>query len=526
MERPFIHANDLAWITPDGRELFTGLTLSFGQVRTGLVGRNGVGKTTLLKILAGEVSPSRGSVTHNSHVRMLRQMVRVAPDETVADLFEVAKDFRLLQKAAQGAADVDELMIADWTLEDRVSAALRKVKLDLELSTRLAPLSGGERTRAALAACIFHEPDFLLLDEPTNNMDREGREEVISLLSTQRGGTIVVSHDRGLLEHMETIVELTSVTATRYGGNWPAYRHAKDLELEAAAQGLAVAERRADEAARRAQRLGARKARRDASGSRKGASGGLPRILAGGRKDRAQATSGAHARLADRQREEARMNLASARDSIEAIENVVVSLPPTGLVSDKVVLQVRDATVVYAPETPVLRNLSFTIIGPERVALTGANGSGKSTLFGLLSGDIIPVSGTVQVMVPFAFLDQRTTALNPGQSILTNFQRINPSADENACHAALARFRFRATEAQRVAGTLSGGQTLLASLACVFGHEAAPKLLMLDEPTNHLDWDSVEALADGLRAYDGALLVASHDEAFLRTIGMTRNISL
>jgi ATPase subunit of ABC transporter with duplicated ATPase domains len=156
----------------------------------------------------------------------------------------------------------------------------------------------------------------------------------------------------------------------------------------------------------------------------------------------------------------------------------------------------------------------------------GKNGSGKTTLLSLLTGRLSPWAGTVQVMVPFALLDQKIELLDPRLSIRDNFRRLHPGADENVCRAALARFMFRADAALQPVASLSGGQMLRAGLACVLGGPAPPSLLLLDEPTNHLDINSIEAVETGLRAYDGALLVVSHDEAFLDAIGVTRRLAL
>ena len=136
------------------------------------------------------------------------------------------------------------------------------------------------------------------------------------------------------------------------------------------------------------------------------------------------------------------------------------------------------------------------------------------------------ISGTVRVRPDFALFDQKVSLLDPAISILDNFARLNPRAGANECHAALARFMFRADAALQIVGSLSGGQLFRAGLACVLGGSTPPSLLILDEPTNHLDLDSIEAVEAGLRAYDGALLVVSHDEAFLRAIGVTRRVDL
>lgn len=174
----------------------------------------------------------------------------------------------------------------------------------------------------------------------------------------------------------------------------------------------------------------------------------------------------------------------------------------------------------------MIENLSLTITGPERVAITGPNGSGKSTLLALIAGTLVPWSGDVRVGVPFALFDQRVGLLDPARSIAGNFLALNPGTTNNQCRAALARFRFRADAADQIVGTLSGGQMLRAGLACVLGAPLPPQLLILDEPGNHLDIESLTAVETGLAAYDGALLVVSHDTAFLDAIGVKRRIEL
>ncbi|MBK1838458.1 ABC-F family ATP-binding cassette domain-containing protein [Azospirillum sp. YIM B02556] len=516
----------ICWATPDGHVVLNDLDLNFGQERTGLVGRNGIGKSTLLKIITGELQPLAGGIRANGTFGLLKQSVQPDERETVADLFGVARALALLRRAEAGAADAEELADADWTLADRIIAALGRVGLDAGPDTRLTELSGGQRTRASLAAAVFAAPDFLLLDEPTNNLDRPGREAVIALLAGWRAGAIVVSHDRELLDRMDAIVELTSLGATRYGGNWTRYRERKATELEAAQQDLAHAETQAAEVRRKTQRAAEQKDRWDAAGSRKAAQGDMPRILLGTRKSNAEASRGAGAKLADRQRAEAQAALASARSRIEILRDLSVALPSTGLPPNRTVLRLDGVTAGHDPGDPVIRDLSFTIEGPERVAIVGPNGSGKTTLVTLIAGGIPPVRGTVSVAVDFALLDQRVGILEPAASILDNFRRLNPGETDNACRAALARFLFRADAALQQVGTLSGGQTLRAGLACVLGGTRPPALLILDEPTNHLDIESIEAMEAGLRSYDGAILLVSHDEAFMTNIGIVRRLDL
>jgi ATPase subunit of ABC transporter with duplicated ATPase domains len=463
-----ITISNLSWSTPDGRTLFSNLDLSFGAERSGFVGRNGIGKSTLLKLISGDLTSQSGKVSVNGKLGILRQAMEVSPDGTIADLFGATDDLAILRRAESGEATGEELAVVDWALEARIAAALGRVGLSAEHETPLGTLSGGQRTRASLAALVFSEPDFLLLDEPTNNLDRDGRRALIDLLAGWRAGAIVVSHDRELLEIMDTIVELTSLGATRYGSNWSHYRERKALELAAAQHDVADAERRVAEVARGAQATAERQARRGQAGRRKSAKGGMPRIALGGLKDRSEGTSGENARLAERRRAQAIEAATAARERIEILQPLSVVIPSTGLSSNKTVLKVDAVTGGYEPDRPVIRDLSFAVIGPERLAVKGPNGCGKTTLLAIITGKLQPWSGAVRIVADYAMLDQRVNLLDASISIRDNFRRINPQANENACRAALARFMFRADAALQVVSTLSGGQLLRAGLVPPF----------------------------------------------------------
>ncbi|AEQ51879.1 ABC-F family ATP-binding cassette domain-containing protein [Pelagibacterium halotolerans] len=516
----------LGFSTPDGTQLFSNLDLAFSRQRTGLVGRNGVGKSTLFRLVTGTLTPQSGSVTIDGTIGLLRQSLKPGPGETIADLFGATAQLTILARAASGTATADELADADWTIEARIDEALARFSLPATADTPLATLSGGQRTRAMLAALVFADPDFLLLDEPTNNLDHDGRDAVIDLLANWRGGAIVVSHDRELLETMDAIVELTSLGATTYGGNYSLYRERKSIELAAAEHDLANAEKRTAQVEKKAQQTRERQQKSDAGGKRKRAKGDLPKILLNGRKNAAENSAGENARLASRLRQQAESDAQTAREKIEVLKHVTISLPPTNLPTGKKVLTLDAVSAGYDPATPILRDVSLAITGPERVAITGPNGSGKTTLLRLVSGTLEPCAGTVSVQVPHALLDQQVSILDPQKTVRDNFLALNPASDENACRAALARFKFRADAALKMTASLSGGETLRAGLACALGTDTPPQLLVLDEPTNHLDLESIEAVEVGLRGYDGALLVVSHDRPFLEAIAVTREISL
>ncbi|ROT95008.1 ABC transporter ATP-binding protein [Altererythrobacter sp. FM1] len=523
---PSISLSNLAWSTPDGTPLFANLNLTFGAERTGIVGRNGVGKSTLLQLIAGDMQPAAGRISLSCTFAMMRQSSLAHPDDTLVDLFGARTALDLLDRAERGVAEIDELADADWDLPTRLEAALHKCDLSVDPRTPLATLSGGQQTRAALAAMIVDQPDFLLLDEPTNNLDRTGRPAVHDLLDSWRGGAIVVSHDRELLETMDAIVELTSLGVTRYGGNYTAYEQRKALDLDAAARDLAHAEKVGAAAARHAQQAVERKARKDSAGRKSRAKGGQPKILMDAAKERAEASGGVNARLRETRRDEAAETLIAAREKIEVLRPLHMDMPTTGLVPGRGVLRFEGVSGGYDPTGPIIHDLSFAVHGAERIAICGPNGSGKSTLLKLATGQLTPLSGKVRRFVQTAMLDQHVGLLARDETFLNNYRRLHPAADPHTTHAALARFGFRATDATRIAGSLSGGERLRAGLACTLGATPVPMLLIPDEPTNHLDLDAIAALEKALSAYDGAMLVVSHDQAFINSLNINRTIEL
>ncbi len=518
--------HSLGYRLPDGTPVFDGLNLSFGPVRTGIVGRNGSGKTTLLHLLAGELQPSTGSVTVDGRIGQMRQIPETDAG-TVAAVLGVADALERLRRLDCGTGSAEDSAEADWSLPAQIEMALGALGLPSLAPDRLvSSLSGGQRTRLELARLALEEPDFILLDEPTNNLDADGRDAVLELLGNWRTGAIVVSHDRTVLGEMDAIVELTGVGVGFFGGGWEDYAERKAVELASARRDLANAERQLEELDRRTRQTRERKAHRDARGARMAAKGGTPKIILGGMRSNAEATSGDLTRLAERRRSDALDDLAAARSEVEILAPMTVALRPTGLPAGRTVLQLAGVAAAYDGGEPVLADLDVAIAGPERVAITGANGSGKSTLLKVATGALPPLRGTVRITPRHAMLDQQVAVLDLDQTVRQNYLRLNPQDGENACRAALARFMFRAEAAQQPVGTLSGGERLRAGLAITIGSGNPPELLILDEPTNHLDLQAVAAVEAGLRAFDGALLVVSHDRAFLDAIGITRWIEL
>ncbi len=527
MPSPFVTLDALSAATPDGRLLFENLTLAFGSERTGLVGRNGVGKSTLLRIIAGELPARSGAVALRGRLGVLRQRLAPPPGASVADVMGSSPALARLRRIEAGEGDGEDLAEADWTLEARLDAALAEVGLaGLDLHRAAASLSGGQVTRAMLAGLIAAEPDLLILDEPTNNLDAEARTLVAEVMGRWRGGAIVVSHDRALLRRMDRIIDLTTLGAQVYGGGYDLYAARKAEAETAAARELADARKAAARVAREVQLTAERKQRKDAAGKRTRAKGDAPKILLDARQQRAEASGARERRVADRLTSEAAEARAAADAKVERVRRLAFGLPPSGLAAGKMVLTLEGVGFGYAGQPPLLADRSLRIVGPERVAISGPNGSGKTTLLRLAAGELQPTAGTVVRGVDVAFLDQQAALLGDDATLVAAFRRLNPASGDNAARAALARFLFRNTAADKPVAALSGGERLRAALACVLLGDRPPQLLILDEPTNHLDLDSIGAVEAALAGYDGALVVVSHDRDFLAAVGVQREIAL
>lgn len=517
---------DISCVTADGRTLFSGIDFSVTEGRIGLVGRNGIGKSTLLKIMSGDLTPASGTVTRGGRIGVLAQNIGYDGERMLADLFGARDGFDTLARIESGQGADTDFEQADWLLPQRFDDALQMFGLSLEPQVLLSELSGGQQTRAALAALLFQQPDLILLDEPTNNLDRDGRQAVAIMLAKWQGAAVVVSHDRELLRTMDVIAELSQGALTLYGGNWDFYHERKEQEREGAARDLEIAQRDVKQVRLKAQEAAERQAKSDARGRKSRVDAGMSKLLLDAREDRAQKTGGRGDALAERNADRAQSQLREAEAKVERIKpmrfHVDASLSPSG----RVVLEMLDVSGGPVPDCPIICDFSLKIVGPERIVIRGANGAGKTSLLRLITGDLQPTAGEVRRFVPIAMFDQQMSLIDREATLYENFRRLNKGASDNDAHAALARFSFRGESASRLAGGLSGGELLRAALACVLGGTLKPELLILDEPTNHLDLDSIEALESALNEYEGGLLLVSHDQAFLDAIGIERVIEL
>jgi len=461
--------------------------------RVGLIGRNGAGKSSLLKILGGLEKPDDGTmqVQQNLRIAYVAQEPILASDATVfvAVSAGLERVRGLIDQYVEGAGDLDALQDAieaqdGWNWEQRVTETLHR--LHLEPSAVIATLSGGNRKRVALAQALVTRPDVLLLDEPTNHLDLDSIEWLEDLLIDFRGSIITITHDRSFLDRVATrIVELDRGVLRSYPGNFTQYQYLKEEQLAQEA----VFNARADKLLAQ-----------EEVWIRKGVEA---------RRTRAVARIG---RL-----EKLRLDRAARRDALGRVKLDLASGAPSG----KIVAELTDACKSYGGR-PIVRDFTGTILRGDKVGLIGPNGAGKTTLLKMILGELVPDTGKVRqgANLQVAYFDQMREQLDL-DATLEDF--ISPGSEwieignqRKHVKSYLGDFLFSPARATSPVRSLSGGERNRLLLARLFARPA--NVLVLDEPTNDLDIDTLELLEELLQTYDGTVFLVSHDRTFLDNV--------
>ncbi|HVU92548.1 MAG TPA: ABC-F family ATP-binding cassette domain-containing protein [Jatrophihabitans sp.] len=510
---PSVVCAGLSFAWPDGRPVLDRLDAAFPPGRTGLVGRNGDGKSTLLRLIAGELRPSAGTVTPAGSVAYLPQQLPLQRARTVADLLGIATQRAALAAITAGDAAPEHFAAVgdDWDVEPRAVETLARLGLaargDDVLDRPVGTLSGGEAVLCGIAGLLLRRADITLLDEPTNNLDATARDRLYAAIDSWPGVLIVVSHDRELLERVDQIAELRDGATRLFGGPFSLYEDALAAEQEAALRALRAAEGGLARERRQLVEAQVKLAARARVAAKAERENRVPKIIAHGRRQQAQVSAGKYRNLHADRVQAARAAVSDAEQAVRDDARIRVDLPATAVPAGRTVLQVGE----------------LVVRGPERIALVGPNGAGKTTLLEAVAGRRPhPCAGVGTPAVPTGYLPQRLDGLDDRHSVLDNVLAGAPRATAQEIRGRLARFLVRGAQVDQPAGTLSGGERFRVALARLLLADPPPQLLLLDEPTNNLDLASVEQLTAALAGYRGALIVASHDRRFLAGIGVQR----
>ena len=522
MHTPTLAAHSLSYRLPQGRTVLDQISIGLRPGRHALIGDNGAGKSTLLKLITGELTPSSGTVQLDGDLAHLPQNPAVEDDLTVAELLGVQQTLRALEAVEAGSVREEDFdaVAEDWDIRERIRAWLARAGLErIELSRTVGSLSGGEMILLRLTGLILRRPSLLLLDEPTNNLDSRARQRLREILQQFGGTVLVVSHDRDLLEHVDSIGELRAGSLRWFGGGLSFYEETIAAEAEAAAQQVTQAKAEVKKQRRELTEQHRKQASRDRQGRQKAQNDA--KILANTRKFKAEASAGKASATHHDRLEEARKSLEQAEEQLREDQQIRLDLPDAEVPRGRDVLEV---TALRPPHGTAVVDLHLR--GPQRVALTGPNGVGKTSTLRCIAGETRPVEGCADVSVPFRYLPQSLRLLDDGASVLENVQRFAPTTTPVQVRHRLAQFLIRGDAVHQPAGSLSGGERWRATLACLLLAEPTPQLLILDEPTNNLDLTSVGHLTQALQTYSGALLVVSHDERLLRDLQLDQRVEL
>ncbi len=467
--------------------------------RIGLIGRNGAGKTSLLKVLAGVQALDDGAMAQQSGLRVttVPQEPVFAPDATVFDavaegLGHVRALRGLYETMTAAGGDAHELAdmqheidaLDGWTWESRVTTTLTQLSLDA--ATKVATLSGGLKKRVAIARALVASPDLLLLDEPTNHLDLAAIAWLEELLRNFKGSAVIISHDRAFLDNVVTrIIELDRGKLTTFPGNYAAYETQKAAQLEFEATVNAKFDKLlAQEEVWIRKGVEARRTRNE------------------GRVRRLEAL---------------RLTRAARRETLGRVKLEITS----GAQSGKVIAELTDVSKAFGDKV-IVKNFTATILRGDKVGLVGPNGIGKTTLLKLILGELAPDSGKIRtgMNMQIAYFDQMRDALDEnatlGEFISPGSDWIEVGGKRTHVMTYLQDFLFPPERANAPVKMLSGGERNRLLLARHFAKEA--NVLVLDEPTNDLDIDTLELLEDKLANYEGTVFIVSHDRRFLDNV--------
>ena len=510
--------------------LFEDVSLSVtAGAKVSVVGNNGTGKSTLLKLVAGEFGASSGSIHCTSAPWYVPQQVGVR-GISVGRALGVDAKLEALHAICNGSGDSVhyDILADDWEVESRCRAALGSWGLpDVDLAASVDSLSGGEKTKLFLAGISVHRPAIVLLDEPTNHLDAAGRRQLYDFIADTRATVLVVSHDIALLNLMEATCELTPGGLRLYGGNYEFYKVCKETEHQALDRQVEAEETALRLARRKAQEVRERQEKRSRRGERNKAE--LPRAMRKKAKDDGERTSmrlqGKHAEIVG----ENRRRLGELRLKQPAACALKLDFDDARLHDGKLLVSARGVNFGYGAEGLLWENpLDIEIRSGERIHLAGDNGSGKTTLLKLLTGELRPTIGEVQSAgFSHVCLDQEYSRVETPQSVLELAQEHNRlNLSDHEVKLRLHRALFSKEVWDKPCNVLSGGERMRLYLCCLMISDHVPDLFLLDEPTNNLDLQSLAILTATIRDYRGTLLVISHDAKFVEDIGVTREVGL
>lgn len=517
---------------PNKDILFSDLQLVINEHdKVALIGNNGAGKSTLLKLLAQQVHPVAGQVKTDTKPYYVPQLTDAFNNQTVAGALQIEDQLNALHKILKGEVSDENLAMLndDWTLEERCAEAFAYWQLEgVQLTQKMHTLSGGQKTKVFLAGIIIHQPEIVLMDEPSNHLDLTARNILYRYIKTANQTLVVVSHDRTLLNLLDTMYELSSKGITVYGGNYDFYEEQKAIENNALNNELKNKEKALRKAKETERANAERQQKLDARGKKKQEKAGLPTISMNTFRNNAEKST---ARMKDVHAEKVEnisKDLNELRAAVPDADKMKMELDDSSLHTGKMLVAANNINFSYGSNMLWKQPLSFDITSGERIAVSGANGSGKTTLIKIICGEREPATGSIyRAPIQYTYIDQDYSLIDNAHTVYEQAEMFNTGVlQEHQIKIRLNRFLFTAQDWDKPCAALSGGEKMRLVLCCLTIANKAPDLIVLDEPTNNLDIQNLQILTTAINGYKGTLVVISHDERFLREINVARVIEL
>lgn len=541
-----ISIQQITYIHADKEILFKGLNLSVSKgQKIALIGNNGTGKSTLLQIIAGGLSPSSGTIICPDDLYYIPQHFGQFDGQSICEVLQADKKISALHAILNGDASVENFNILndDWNIEEQIQTALTSWGIGDKLPSQLMnELSGGEKTRVLLAGIEIYNPSVILLDEPTNHLDAKGRNRLYKFVEKTSSTLIVVSHDRTLLNLLNTTCELTPNGIITYGGNYEFYKEQKSIVQNALQQQLEEKEKEIRLAKKIAREVAERKEKQNARGKKANIKKGISRMAMDTLKDKAEKSttklSNIHAEKSDKLVNEMR----NIRSSLSDITLLKTDFNTSSLHHGKILVTAKDINFSYKRcsnhvkcskykysakdmlwETP----LSFQLKSGDRISIEGPNGCGKTTLLKLITGELPPTQGNLtRTDFSYIYLNQEYSIIKNEWNILEQAESFNNrNLPEHEVKTILNRYLFPASVWDKPCRKLSGGEKMRLAFCCLMISNNTPDLFILDEPTNNLDIQSIEIITSTIKNYRGTVVVVSHDKYFVKEIGIQSVIS-
>lgn len=501
------------------------------QDKIALIGNNGVGKSTLLRIIAGELHPSSGQLIVDAAPYYVPQIFGQYNHLTVAQALGVKIKLNALKEILSGKATENNLSALndDWAIEERCTEALSYWELtDLDLEQKVETLSGGQKTKAFLAGISIHQSKLILLDEPSNHLDTSGREILYHFIQSTSSTLLVVSHDRKLLNLLNTTGELSKRGITIYGGGFDFYAAQKRIETNALNQDIQSKEKELRKTREKERETLERQQKLDARGKKKQEKAGVARIMMNTLRNNAEKSTSKIKRVHAEKIGGISEELQELRSSLPDIDKMKFGFDHSDLHKGKTLFKADGINFGYGKQVLWEQDLNLQIFSGERVALWGANGSGKTTLIKLILGSIEPNAGTIyRTISKYVYIDQDYSLIDNTLNVYEQAQRFNTSSlQEHEIKTRLNRLLFTKEDWGKPCYVLSGGERMRLILCCLIIDKQSPDIIVLDEPTNNLDIQNIDILTTAINDYQGTLIVVSHDETFLKQVKIERTIKL